>query len=130
RSNYLMDYILNDLFEVNIEKENKNTQKQLSLFEENTSDEDFLTDIQINNIKLYLKGIFLSYDIIINKLKELNMFDLFNDIEMPLTETLANMEHNGMHIDIDKLNEFDTNITTTIEKLEEDIYNLAGETFN
>src|SRR5699024_5248269 len=36
RSNYLMDYILNDLFEVNIEKENKNTQKQLSLFEENT----------------------------------------------------------------------------------------------
>ena len=130
RSNYLMDYILNDLFEVNIEKENKNTQKQLSLFEENTSDDVFLTDIQINNIKLYLKGIFLSYDIIINKLKELNMFDLFNDIEMPLTETLANMEHNGMHIDIDKLNEFDTNITTTIEKLEEDIYNLAGETFN
>lgn len=130
RNNYLMDYILNDLFELNIEKENKIENRQLSLFEENTNEDNFLTDIQINNIKLYLKGLYISYDIIINKLKELNMLNLFNDIEMPLTETLANMEHNGMYVDLDKLNEFDSNITTSIENLEEEIYKLAEETFN
>ena len=130
RNNYLMDYILNDLFELNIEKENKIENRQLSLFEENTNEDNFLSDIQINNIKLYLKGLYISYDIIINKLKELNMLNLFNDIEMPLTETLANMEHNGMYVDLDKLNEFDSNITTSIENLEEKIYKLAGETFN
>ncbi|MDD3304014.1 MAG: DNA polymerase I [Clostridia bacterium] len=130
RNNYLMDYILNDLFELSIEKENLAETKQLSMFEENSDDEELLTAIQMNNIKMYLKGIYLSHDIITKKLKELEMLTLFLDIEMPLTETLASMEYHGMYIDLTRLNEFDAMISTTLNQLEEEIYHLAGETFN
>lgn len=58
------------------------------------------------------------------------MLSLFNDIEMPLAETLASMENVGMYIDKEKLKEFDIEITQKLNDLENTIYTLAGENFN
>ncbi len=129
RSNYLIDYILNDLFKIVIEKKTVSESKQMSLFE--TFEEDsFLNDKELTNIFMYLKALYLSYDIVLNDLSNLNMKNLFEEIEMPLVETLAAIECAGMYIDLDKLNEFDIEIANIINKLENEIYELAGEKFN
>ncbi len=131
KSNYLIDYILNDLYDnIQISKK-KLEQKQLSLFDDMPDiNDNVLSNDEMSNISNILKGIYMSYDIIINKLKENNLYDLFSRIEMPLCETLASMEHYGMYIDIDKLNDFDTEISAELSRLEKEIYEISGETFN
>lgn len=130
KSSYLIDYILNDLYDIQISKK-KSEQKQLSLFDNmSDSNDNVLSDDEICNILNILKGVYTSYDIIIDKLKENNLYDLFSKIEMPLCETLASMEHYGMYIDVDKLNDFDIEISAELSKLEKEIYEIAGEIFN
>ena len=102
---------------------------QLSLFET----EDNLNNIDDNlskEISLATKGIYLSKSIIDSKLKKDNMYSLMYDIEIPLSETLANMESVGMYVDKNKLEEFGLEISKRIEELEKEIYDLAGEEFN
>ena len=132
KSNYLIDYILNDLYNIVIEKQTAKEEKQLSLFDTFVDDDndEFLNEKELSNICIYLKGIFLSYNVIKPKLESVNMLKLFEDIEMPLTETLAAIECAGMYIDKDKLNEFDIEITEILEKLEKEIFEYAGEEFN
>jgi len=67
---------------------------------------------------------------VIGKIKKLDMLNLFENIEMPLVETLANMEHTGMYIDLDKLNIFDELIKAKISILETSIYAQATCEFN
>ncbi len=133
RNTYDIGYILNDLFNFNLNIENKKKEEvQLSLFS-NLQDEEneaFLTDEEIKNINSCLKGIYLSYDIVIDKLSKLNMLNLFNTIEMPLVETLASMEHTGMYIDKEKLEIFSHKLNDRLKILEEEIYDIAGEEFN
>lgn len=64
------------------------------------------------------------------KLKELNMIDLFENIEMPLIEVLANMEHVGFKVDIDALKELGDEFQSRINQLTEEIYEISGEKFN
>lgn len=55
---------------------------------------------------------------------------LFRNIEMPLMPVLANMERNGVTIDINALNSFSINLKNQIAQTEQHIYQLAGEQFN
>ena len=75
RGNYLIDFIFSNLFDVEIKKTNVTKQKQLSFFEAESEDVT-LTDDEIYNIVTYLKGIYLSYDIVYNKLKEFEKNDM------------------------------------------------------
>jgi DNA polymerase-1 len=52
------------------------------------------------------------------------------DIEIPLTEILAQMEHTGVAIDSNYLKELSTYMREKLADLEDFIYQLAGETFN
>ncbi len=52
------------------------------------------------------------------------------DIEIPLTEILAQMEHTGVAIDSNYLKELSTFMREKLADLEDFIYQLAGETFN
>lgn len=126
---YIWD-ILKDLFNISLNINTKKEEIQMSLFDSVDNNNNFLNEEEIDIISSYLKGIFYSYDIVTEKLKNLEMLSLFNDIEMPLVETLASMEKTGMYIDKEKLNEFDIEITKNIKELEESIYKLAGEEFN
>ena len=123
--------VLNDLFNITLNLNYKKEAVQISFFDSiDNSKKEFLDDNEKNIICSYLKGIYLSYDVIIKKLEEVNMLSLFNDIEMPLAETLASMENVGMYIDKEKLKEFDIEITQKLNDLENTIYTLAGENFN
>lgn len=55
---------------------------------------------------------------------------LFYDIEMPLVSVLASMEWEGVKIDTQSLQLFSQQLTETLQQLEEDIFTLAGKTFN
>ncbi len=69
-------------------------------------------------------------DILINKLNKNNLSSLFFDIEMPIVRVLYEMEDIGIKIDKNFLNDFDKELTNVISVLEQEIYGLAGETFN
>lgn len=73
---------------------------------------------------------FIGYEIIRNQLKETNMLDLFEKIEMPLIFTLYDMECRGIRVNREALKEYGDKLLVQINRLEKDIYELAGETFN
>lgn len=64
------------------------------------------------------------------QLKEYGADRLFYDIEMPLMPVLAEMEMNGVCIDASSLADASLQLTERINTIEQDIYTLAGETFN
>lgn len=65
-----------------------------------------------------------------DKLKSMDMDGLFYHVEMPLVEVLGYMEFEGIMVDKDKLVELGEEFKLSIDKLESEIYFLAGEEFN
>lgn len=59
-----------------------------------------------------------------------NCYELFRQIEMPLMPVLAWMERNGVCIDSKALKETSIQYTEEMNRLEEEIHHLAGESFN
>ncbi|WP_414000051.1 DNA polymerase I [Flavobacterium sp. W1B] len=55
---------------------------------------------------------------------------LFDEIEIPLVKVLANMEREGIRVDIDFLKSLSQDLSNDIKKLEANIYEIAGEQFN
>ena len=64
------------------------------------------------------------------QLSEAKVQKLFEEIEMPLMEVLAEMEIEGIKLDVGILAEQSKLISADIEKLEQKIYADAGEEFN
>lgn len=64
------------------------------------------------------------------QLPEVNTQKLFEEIEMPLMEVLADMEIEGIQLDAEVLNEQSISITKDISELEKKIYKDTGEEFN
>lgn len=64
------------------------------------------------------------------KLKETGTENLFWNIEMPLVPVLADMELNGVRLDTDALHDTSMIFTERMNRLEQQIYEKAGETFN
>ena len=55
---------------------------------------------------------------------------LFNEIEMPLSIVLGNMEHEGIRVDKKVLEDMSKELDKKIEEISNQIYELAGEEFN
>ena len=64
------------------------------------------------------------------KLKELDLEQLFWEVEMPLVPVLAHMEMNGVCIDTNALKDTSAQLTQRLADIEHHIYELAGESFN
>lgn len=56
--------------------------------------------------------------------------DLFEQLELPLIEVLAEMEFNGIRVDVARLAELSAQYGRRIGELEKEIYELAGHEFN
>jgi len=67
---------------------------------------------------------------IIAELKENDLWEVFEEVEMPLIEVLAEMEFNGFYIDTERLDELDDEFTKKLVGIEDAIYEYAGEKFN
>lgn len=59
-----------------------------------------------------------------------NELDLFQRIEMPLSRVLADMELTGILVDVPYLEKIEADLKSQMDALEQEIYELAGTTFN
>ena len=64
------------------------------------------------------------------KIKENNALDLYLNIEMPLLYVLADMEMTGIKCNNEVLKEMSLELEAKLDLLTNEIYNLAGMTFN
>ncbi len=64
------------------------------------------------------------------ELKEAGTENLFRNIEIPLVKVLADMELEGINLNIEFLNSLSKDLNDDIKNLEEKIYQEAGEEFN
>lgn len=71
-----------------------------------------------------------SKEILESNLKEKGMYELYENIEMPLVFVLYDMEKEGIRADGDKLKEYSRELAVSINKIEKRIYEEAGEEFN
>ena len=79
---------------------------------------------ELADIQLQLYSLFTS------ELKKLNLFDLFQSIEMPLLKVLCEMELEGINLDVKMLSNFSVELSKEILNLEKNIYEISGEEFN
>lgn len=70
------------------------------------------------------------YPIFEKEMQKVKIDALFRDLEMPLSEVLAEMELTGVRVDPEELTKNSQRIENYIRNLEEQIYELAGEKFN
>lgn len=64
------------------------------------------------------------------KLEGSGMWKLFREIEMPLAFTLFDMEKNGVRVEASELKEYGDQLAVQISRLEQEIWQAAGEEFN
>ncbi len=105
---------------------NEENSKQITLFD---STENQKEDISYKNA-LYAYAIGKMSEILTQKLKEQNELELFETIDMPTIEVLANMQWNGMKVNENDLIEFGGQLKEGLNLLTQEIYELAGEEFN
>ncbi|MBR6614292.1 MAG: DNA polymerase I [Clostridia bacterium] len=137
-NNQSIDKITYEVLNANFPTLNKETKKveQTSMFDmfddspvkEETLDE--LTDNEKEVLFAYINVIVKTEAKLKETLHEMGLDYLYNEVEMPLVETLANIEANGMYVDKVKLKEFGEYIEKNISELTAKIYELAGEEFN
>ena len=64
------------------------------------------------------------------ELKDRELVQLFREIEMPLVKILAQMETEGILLDIPVFSQMSKELERQVLKLEKEIYRMAGEEFN
>ena len=64
------------------------------------------------------------------QLKELKLMKVFQEIELPLIRVLAEMERQGVKIDLPAIKELSIAVEKEVKDLEKKIYQLAGMEFN
>ena len=126
-SKYSIEYLTNeylgkDISEYLTEK-NKEKNEQLTIFDIKPEE---------NDISPYIYSYFINklYYVLTEKMKETETLQLFEEIEMPLVEVLADMQYTGIYADKEELLEFGNDLKERLEQLSKEIYELAGEEFN
>lgn len=69
-------------------------------------------------------------DKVVKSLQEDDMYDLWMDLEIPLSKVLAEMEIKGITVDASRLVEMETEIQERLNAIESKIHEFAGEDFN
>lgn len=69
-------------------------------------------------------------DQMLKELQENEQYELFTDLEMPLSFILADMEYQGVKIDKGRLHSMGSEIGERLNEIEQTIYELAGTEFN
>ncbi|MET3682619.1 DNA polymerase-1 [Alkalibacillus flavidus] len=70
------------------------------------------------------------FDILQQELKQNEQESLYYQLEMPLSSILANMEYNGIKIDVERLQTMNQDLTERLDSIEKRIHELAGSEFN
>jgi len=73
---------------------------------------------------------FMAYQELLQDVINFKLYDLMEKIEIPLVYVLAAMEMQGIKIDRKQLNILSDNFSQELDVLEQNIYDISGETFN
>ena len=65
-----------------------------------------------------------------NELHNNEQFELFSELEMPLSLVLADMEYQGVKLDTERLRKMEMEIGTQLDRIEKQVFQHAGEAFN
>ena len=103
-------YSLKDLISTYLFKEIQGSGHELKIMENR----------YIDDLRIYLE----------KEIEDKNLHELFYDVEMPLTNILSDMELEGFKVDEKVLDELGARITSEIERIQKEIYELADEEFN
>ena len=124
---YTIEYLANEYINFDITEYLSNTEKtgaeQITLF-------DNAEEPKEDKTYIYAYTIYKLYNVLTQKMEEAGSIDLFNKIEMPLTEVLASMQYEGIYIDKQELLDFGKELQEKIDILTQEIYELTGEEFN
>lgn len=133
-NNYSIENIIYNLLDVPSPViEVSKTNVQTSLFDEidNSVTKDSVLSEQNKKVIYYnIAGLENIHTLLQQELKEKQLFRLYSDIELPLVEVLANIEHNGMYVDKNRLEDFGKSITIRIDEIVKKIYDISGSEFN
>lgn len=127
---YSIEEIANQYMDIDLEqyysKNDETEDIQTSFFDNETQEQEK------ENYKFgcYAYIIGESKNVLEEKLKEINELDLFQNIEMPCTEILAEMQFTGVFVDKDEIKKMSEELKIKIELLSKEIYELAGIEFN
>ena len=67
---------------------------------------------------------------VVSELKKIDAFNLYQTLEIPLIDTLIDMEIEGFPLDVTILDKFGDEFKNKCEEIANQIYELAGEKFN
>ncbi len=127
---YLLDYTVKD----DISYVASNLGYPLPLFEESYGTEKrprLMSDEDTKN-ECFKKVEFIweTKEDLERRLKEDGEEELFKEIEMPLATVLYDMEQTGIRVNRDYLAKFEQELLSKMEEKEQEIYQMAGSTFN
>ena len=91
---------------------------------------DLDEDIIVKYISQYVFAISELYSIFVQKVKENNLYSLYENVEKPLVKILADMEKTGVKVDKNKIFELNEEYSKLADEYEQRVYELAGEEFN
>lgn len=119
---YSISDLMNEYLGIDINVDD-GKQEQLNLF-------DVQEEKENEQIAVYAYSIGRLHDVSEKDLKEKGMYDLFNNIEMPVLEVLADMQYRGMYVDKNELIAYGDELKVKLDELTNKIHELAGEEFN
>ena len=105
-------------------------EKQINLFDDLNNENNNKNKENEQKYTFYAYLIYRIKKITEKQIEEINATSLFNNIDMPTVEVLADMQWNGMYADEDELNRFGNKLKEQLEIKTKMIYEMAGEEFN
>ena len=127
---YLLDYVVKD----DISFVAKSFDYQLPVYEDVYGTDKRPIEVSEEKLKEICcskaQFIYETREKILKELSDDGELDLFTNIEMPLTEVLADMEITGVKVDVDYLDKVALELKAKLDEKEKEIYELAGSTFN
>ena len=114
-----------------LKEETNKEEKQINLFDEiDIKEKEESNKIDEKKYTFYSYLIYKIKEETTKELEKINAVELFNNIDMPTVEVLANMQWNGIHADEKELENFGDKLKEQLEIKTKIIYELAGEEFN
>lgn len=127
---YLLDYVVKD----DISFVARSFDYQLPIYEDTYGTDKRPIAVEEERLKEICcqkaQFIYETRERLLKELSDDGELDLFNNIEMPLAEVLADMEITGIKVDVDYLTKVEEELKEKLDAKEKEIYELAGTQFN
>lgn len=125
KDRYLYDDVARDYLDITLSSEK-------DIMGKSTYDEMYFSDTdKFMKIMGYSSCVaYKSSDVLKKKIEQMNMENVYSEIELPLVFSLNRMENKGIRVERNALSMYGKELETQISELEKKIYGEVGEEFN